>query len=618
MNARLSLKLLVTALLACAAVTQSSSAAADEAVRRWLAQSAIRLNTVEAGHGFADMQPLKKVVGDARIVSLGEATHGTREFFQLKHRMLEFLVTEMGFTLFAIEATMPESFDINEYVLGGTGDPAKALAGIYFWTWDTEEVLEMIKWMRQYNADPGHTRKVKFYGFDMQSAPRAAIVTLAYLRKVDAAQAGVAERDLSVLANPLTDTGFTRLAPDKRAAADETIKAVLSGFDARKEQYIARSSADEWQVARQHARVLAQNIDSRKGDEFSVAGVVVRDRSMAVNIGWILDREGPDAKMVVWAHNGHVATTSTSGIEWMGSHLRKRFGSAMVVFGFAFNQGSFQALEMPLPSATGLRSFTVEPAAEGSLEAMLASAGLQIAAIDLRALPRDGAVADWFGSPKATRSIGAAYADSMAARLTARDVTPKIYDALLFVATTTTARSVNKADVPGPPQKFPSLANAGFEDVDALGVPSQWRFAPKLRRFDFQIATSDDRPHSGSRSAAISRPVGRHYGETIGVLDQRIDATPYRGKTIRLRAAARADASTRSWLRLTVARKVFGPQAVAFDSLDAHPVVSPDWRVYDITADVPEDADAIAYGLALVGDGKAWLDTVSIDVVEKR
>ena len=148
--------------------------AAADAARSWLAANAIQLDTVEAGRGFADMQALKGVIGKTRLVSLGEATHGTREFFQLKHRMLEFLVNEMGFNIFAIEATMPESFDINEYVMTGKGDPAKALAGIYFWTWDTEEVLEMIQWMRRYNADPNHTRKVKFYGFDMQSAARAA------------------------------------------------------------------------------------------------------------------------------------------------------------------------------------------------------------------------------------------------------------------------------------------------------------------------------------------------------------------------------------------------------------------------------------------------------------
>ncbi|MCH7872711.1 MAG: erythromycin esterase family protein [Planctomycetes bacterium] len=74
----------------------------DAAVTRWVKANAVKLDTVEAGHGFADMQPIKAMVGSARIVGLGEATHGTREFFQLKHRMVEFLVEEMGFTIFAI------------------------------------------------------------------------------------------------------------------------------------------------------------------------------------------------------------------------------------------------------------------------------------------------------------------------------------------------------------------------------------------------------------------------------------------------------------------------------------------------------------------------------------
>ena len=210
--------------------TNESGPAAAEAARSWLATNAIRLETVEAGHGFADLQPLKPIIGPARIVALGEATHGTREFFQLKHRMLEFLVTEMGFNLFAIEATMPESFDINDYVLTGQGDPGKALAGVYFWTWDTEEVRTMIEWMRSYNADPRHTRKVKFYGFDMQFAPRAAKVTLAYLRKVDPPQAEMAEKALTILADPYTDSAFDRLPQDRKTTAAKTIEAVPVGF----------------------------------------------------------------------------------------------------------------------------------------------------------------------------------------------------------------------------------------------------------------------------------------------------------------------------------------------------------------------------------------------------
>ena len=117
----------LASMLACAALSGAWTVQ-NQPVGDWIRAHAIRLTTPEAGHGFADLQPLKPVIGNARIVSLGEATHGTREFFQLKHRMLEFLATEMGFTIFSIEANMPEAYRLNDYVLNGTGDPAAAPA----------------------------------------------------------------------------------------------------------------------------------------------------------------------------------------------------------------------------------------------------------------------------------------------------------------------------------------------------------------------------------------------------------------------------------------------------------------------------------------------------------
>ena len=160
-------KTIATLLLTCCFIQPAVAQTNNQQTVKWIAAHAIRLKTPEAGHGFEDMKPLKKIIGNARIVSLGEATHGTREFFQLKHRMLEFLASEMGFTIFSIEANMPEAYRLNDYVLNGVGDPAKLLKGMYFWTWDTQEVLEMIRWMREFNKS-GKGR-VQFTGFDMQT-----------------------------------------------------------------------------------------------------------------------------------------------------------------------------------------------------------------------------------------------------------------------------------------------------------------------------------------------------------------------------------------------------------------------------------------------------------------
>jgi erythromycin esterase-like protein len=176
--------------------------ASEQAPTDWIRAHAIPLQTVEAGHGFDDLQPLARVVGDARIVALGEATHGTREFFQLKHRLIEFLASQKGFTIFSIEANMPEAYRLNDFVLNGNGDPKQLLKGMYFWTWDTEEVLAMILWMREFNRS-GKGR-IEFTGFDMQT-PNVSM---------DIVRGFVKEHDPSYL-DPLNQT-YSRVADSRK------------------------------------------------------------------------------------------------------------------------------------------------------------------------------------------------------------------------------------------------------------------------------------------------------------------------------------------------------------------------------------------------------------------
>jgi len=150
---------------------------------KWLRKNAIAFDTAEAGSGFDDLKGLREIIGDARIVALGEGTHGTREFFQMKHRLVEFLASEMGFTVFSIEANMPEAYRVDDYVSQGKGDPKKLLDGMYFWTWNTQEVLDMIKWMRDFNK--AGKKHIRFTGFDMQTPDVAMEIVEKYLDEAD-------------------------------------------------------------------------------------------------------------------------------------------------------------------------------------------------------------------------------------------------------------------------------------------------------------------------------------------------------------------------------------------------------------------------------------------------
>jgi erythromycin esterase len=132
----------------------------------WLKNHVIPLKTVYAEKGFNDLSPLKESLKNARLIALGENSHGTSEIFEMKHRLLEFLSKEMGFNVFLIESAMFDSDPINDYVHNGNGDP-KALMANLTPAWYTQEVLDMIKWMRNYNEKG--SKKIQFTGIDMTS-----------------------------------------------------------------------------------------------------------------------------------------------------------------------------------------------------------------------------------------------------------------------------------------------------------------------------------------------------------------------------------------------------------------------------------------------------------------
>ncbi|HKV10767.1 MAG TPA: erythromycin esterase family protein [Thermoanaerobaculia bacterium] len=347
----------------------------------WLRQNAIAFDTVEARHGFADLQPLKNVIGDARIVSLGEGTHGTREFFQMKHRLLEFLATEMGFTHFAIEANMPEAYRVNEYVLTGVGDPAELLEGMYFWTWNTQEVLDMILWMREYNASG--RGPIQFTGFDMQYSRVAVPIARAFLMKAEPDYVPVAN---SAFAKALVADQTRRVTLPTVAE----IRAVFEHMSGKRADYLASFPKEEVEWAIQNARIVLQSVES-------MAGITSRDESMATNAAWILDNAPAGSKIVLWAHNGHV--NKKAGL--MGDYLDERYGDDMYVLGFALGEGRYNAV-----GPTGLTSQEASPPPPGALEAFLEAAALPRFILDLNHLGED-APGNWLKKRHGFRSTGA-------------------------------------------------------------------------------------------------------------------------------------------------------------------------------------------------------------------
>src|SRR5262249_30747510 len=288
---------------------------------------------------------------------------------------------------------------------------------------------------------------------------------------------------------------------------------------------------------------------------------------------------------------------------------REALGRDMVVFGFAFYQGGFQAIE----PGRGLRGFQAAPAPAGSLDATLAAAGMPLLALDLHG-PAEAIAGRWLHAIHESRSIGSVYADALAANYFGREIASRIYDVLLFVEKTTAAHGLPRSVRPD--HRLPAPANLDFEASGGEPVAS-WEVRADLDIYGYTVKVSRDHPRSGKQCVLVARDARPHYGESEGGLFQRIDAAPFRGKKIRFRAAVRthldpAASGAMLWVRVTSNRAI---QPVASADTSDHPISSPDWKEYELVADIPQTADAIAYGFDLNGDGKAWIDSVSVEVV---
>ncbi|MEI9957306.1 MAG: erythromycin esterase family protein [Ferruginibacter sp.] len=340
----------------------------------WVNKNTIPIDFVKAGNGFGDIEPLNALVGNARIVALGECTHGSSEVFSMKHRMLEFLVKEKGFTIFSIEANMPEAYSLNEYIINGKGDAKKLLSGMYFWTWYTQEVLDMIEWMKTYNETA--VNKIMFTGFDMQ-IPKIALINVRKYLEMNKPQLlnAINEYD-SLYKTGGSIKNFWKKKSKRLIEITQTITDSLNGMPDSKEK--------RWIL--QNIKILAQNAGLFGKESY-------RDECMAANAKWILD-ENPNAKMVLWAHNEHIRKMKNKfGVERMGSWLANWYGNQFIAIGFATEEGTYTAVgkDNHVDSANVLT-----PSKKGSCEYILKQANAANFIIDLRKAKKGDAGTDGY------------------------------------------------------------------------------------------------------------------------------------------------------------------------------------------------------------------------------
>lgn len=295
---------------------------------------------------------LNEKLKHVEVIGLGEATHGTKEFFELKNKMFKYLVEKQDVKLFGIEANFAACYDINKYVLTGEGNAKEALSKNGYWVWQSQEVLDLIEWMKNFNKGKTSNQKIQFYGYDMQDATSCVVWLDNYLSNncpgfnKNLLPEKIEENKTSL--KELDDKGLDEMQKRNLNKLKKLEDYVLS-----KRIELFKKDSTDYKFAKQTIAVLRQKLNYFREQDFNTA-YSYRDSSMTQNIKWIRENNN-NGKIMLWAHNGHIGKGSFSDDfksgNWMGTYLNNLYGKKHYNIGFSFSEGGFVSQS---PSSTNV------------------------------------------------------------------------------------------------------------------------------------------------------------------------------------------------------------------------------------------------------------------------
>jgi erythromycin esterase-like protein len=371
----------------------------------------------------ADYDPLLALVGNARFVLLGEASHGTHEFYRERAQITKRLIQEKGFTAVAVEADWPDAYRVNRYVRGSSDDTESVEALANFtrfptWMWRNADVLDFVGWLRDYNdRRVSDTTPVGFYGLDLYSLHTSISAVLGYLDKVDPAAAQRARYRYGCFEHFGEDTqayGYAASIGLSKSCEDAVVSQLLE-LQRRAAAYAGRDgrvAPDEFFYAEQNAR-LVKNAEEYYRAMFRgrVSSWNLRDCHMAETLTALttyLRGQGQPARIVVWAHNSHLGDARATemgqaGELNVGQLVRERYGQDAVLIGLSTYSGTVTAATEWDGPAERKR---VRPALPDSYEALFHELDLGRFLVILR---DGGAAVARLCRPRLERAIGVIY-----------------------------------------------------------------------------------------------------------------------------------------------------------------------------------------------------------------
>lgn len=372
---------------------------------------------------ITDYDTLLDAVGDVRFVLLGEASHGTHEFYRERAQITKRLVQEKGFNAIAVEADFPDAYRVNRYVRGEghDTDATEALEGFKRfpqWMWRNADVLDSIGWLRSHNDDlPEQTPKVGFYGLDLYSLHASIEAVLAYLDKIDPEGATRARARYSCFDHFGEDTqlyGYATALNLAESCEDEVVAQLIELHRRASELALrdGRVARDDFFLAEQNAR-LVRNAEQyyRTMYKSDVSSWNLRDRHMMESLIALekhLLHGSRSAKIVVWEHNSHLGDARATEMgrrgEWnVGQLTRQTYSGDSMLIGSTTYTGTVTAASNWGEPAERMR---VLPALPGSVEDIFHRAGIDRFCLLMN---RDGAASSAFAEPLLERAIGVIY-----------------------------------------------------------------------------------------------------------------------------------------------------------------------------------------------------------------
>ncbi len=366
-----------------------------------------------AGLEAAPLDALLDRIGDARVVCLGEATHGTAEFYAFRAQITQALIRKRGFTIVAAEADWPDAMRIHRYVRGLAAEPTppwRAFARFPQWMWRNHEVGTFVEWLRQWNA--GGVRPVGFYGLDLYSLYRSLRLVLEYLDRVDPAAARVARERYGRLMPWEGDpaTYGRAVVTGRYEACEAEAVAMLRDLLTREVEYAARDG-EHFLDAAGNARVVADAEAYYRVMYYGgSASWNLRDQHMFETLQALLRFHDPDAKAILWEHNSHLGDAAATEMAARGElnvgHLcRRAFGERAYLVGFGTDHGTVAAAhEWDGPMA----AMSVRGADPRSYEYLCHGTGIPAFLLPLRH-PARPEVREELTAPRLERAIGVVY-----------------------------------------------------------------------------------------------------------------------------------------------------------------------------------------------------------------